>query len=350
MAAKKRRTHPTVKEALFRGVCGFNFFKAVHLLEGYDRERSLGNRLSPKHDPVQFCVKPGFSFPASDIMAIRNGHARLRPELTVNFMGLIGPKGVLPDWYNAHAQALNHKKDYALTDFLDLFHHRLITLFYLAWKKYRLVENYRADGRDAISKSLANIVGLDARTQKADAALDKVARRRCIHFSGLASRIVPGVATLAAIVGNAVGTKVRVHQFVERMIPIHEQDRTCLGRANSTLRVDALCGRRIRDVASFFIVELGPISWKKYMAFQPRSPNLALVRKLILFIVGLEYEFEIRLVIKGPEIPCLQLGGSQTGTPLLGRTVLLKRPGRAFPKNIVIREFVDRFKNLHQPI
>jgi type VI secretion system protein ImpH len=139
-------------------------------------------------------------------------------------------------------------------------------------------------------------------------------------------------------VANATGMAVRVRQFVPRMIPIHEQDRTCLGRANSTLKSDALCGSRVCDVMFFFVVELGPMSWKQYLAFQPRSHNLALVRKLIMFIVGLEYEFDLHLILKGPEIPCQRLGGGRRATAVLGRTVLLRRPHKVYSRDIVIKE------------
>ena len=342
MAAEKRRTRTSVKQQLHEDVCCFNFFKAVHLLEGYGGGRPLGGTLSPGMDPVRFRVRPGFTFPASDIFSIQNGHQHSDPVLTVNFMGLIGPNGVLPHWYNSHAQDLNYKKDFAFTDFLDLFHHRLISLFYLAWKKYRLPENYLPDGSDPVSRCLAGYIGLDEGEQKADPEFARVSRRRLIYFSGLASRNVPTASSVKTIIADATGVPVTVEQFVERMLPIHEQDRTCLGRANGTLNKDALCGSRVRNVASFFEVRLGPMSWEKYIAFQPASRNLALVRKLITFIVGLEYEFEIRLVIKGPEIPSLPLGGNKAGAPVLGRTVLLKWSGKPYRKNVDVKEKIER--------
>ncbi len=338
MAAKKRRTRTSVKQTLWQDASGFNFFKAVHLLEGAGRQRPLDRDQSPGKDPVRFCVKPGFAFPASDIQAIQTSPPGSPPVMQVNFMGLIGPAGVLPNWYNAHAQALNHKKDFALTDFLDLFHHRLIALFYLAWKKYRLPENYHPDGLDPITQSLNSFIGMDDQAPDAKPDFDRTTKRRLLYFTGLAARNVPTAAAIETIVASTTGVPVRVKQFVEQMLAIHEQDRTRLGRANSTLQKDALCGGRVRDIASFFQVTLGPMSWKKYLAFQPRSRNLALVRKLITFIVGLEYEFEIRLILKGPQIPSLALGGGKTGAPILGRTVLLKRPEKAYPKNIEIKQ------------
>jgi hypothetical protein len=56
-------------------------------------------------DPVRFCVRPGFGFPASDIHACREQDNDAAAMHGVNFMGLIGPKGVLPDWYNLRAKS-----------------------------------------------------------------------------------------------------------------------------------------------------------------------------------------------------------------------------------------------------
>jgi type VI secretion system protein ImpH len=281
-------------------------------------------------------VPPGFGFPASDIISIRNGHKVPKPEVTVNFMGLIGPQGVLPHWYNEHAQQLTYKKDFAFTDFLDMFHHRLLSLFYLAWKKYRLAENFRSDGKDPISCSLAYLVGLDPAEQERDALFYRCIHNRLIYFSGMVARSAPTASVIEAVISNAAGTPVRVEQFVARMIAVHAHDRTCLGRGNSTLQKDAMCGGRIRDISTYFIVQLGPLTWDKYLAFQPRSRNLGIVNHLIARITGIEYEFEVHLILKGPEIPGLCLGGRR-GAPLLGRTVLLRNPERPYQRNIVVR-------------
>ena len=339
MAAAERGPDSVVKKRLFEAGYGFNFFKAVHLLEGFADAKALGRSLSPADDPVRFRVAPGFCFPASDITAVRNGHPDVAPEVLVNFMGLIGPKGVLPDWYNEHAQQLVLKKDHAFTDFLDMFHHRLLSLFYLAWKKYRLAENYRADGRDGFSMCLADLAGMGAADRERDPLFYQTCRKRLIYFTGMVSRAVPTVAAVEAVIANAVGTPVRVEQFVARMLAVHASERTCLGRRNSTLQQDAMCGARTRDLNTYFIVRLGPMDWEKYLALQPRSRNLALVRKLIAFIVGIEYEFGIELILKGPQIPGLCLGG-RMGAPILGRTVLLRHPRRPYPRDVCIKSRV----------
>lgn len=336
MAAEERKQNSTVKQHLLDQACSFSFFKAVHLLESFAGGQAPGRGLSPGKDPVRFRVLPGFSFPASDIAAIRNGNRAPIPEMAVNFMGLIGPKGVLPDWYNEHALQMNHRNAHAFNDFLDIFHHRLISLFYLGWKKYRLAENFHPDGDDPISRSLADLAGIDPAEQARDPQYYHNARQRLIYFSGMVSRTVPTASVIETVISHAVGAPVHVEQFVVRMIAVHEENRSCLGRNNGTLGQDAMCGGRIRDINNYFIVKLGPLTWEKYLAFQPRSRNLDLVHRLIARIAGIEYEFEVQLILKGPEIPGLCLGG-RNGAPLLGRTVLLRNPERPYRRDVVVK-------------
>lgn len=316
-----------VKRRLSKEAYRFNFFKAVHLLELFSGGHAPGTGLSPKQDPVRFSVQPGFSFPASDIQEIKTNGNGSTPKMTVNFMGLVGPKGVLPDWYNTFAQNSNYRKDHAFTDFLDLFHHRLISLFYRAWKKYRLVENHRFDGTDAFSTVLASLAGAGGPEKDADPTFYNDARRRLIHFCGLVARTVPTVGAIEALVGHAVGASVKVEQFVERILPVHEQDRTRLGQKNATLKRDALCGGKIRDASSFFRIHIGPLSWKQYLIFSPGSRHLEKVRQLVAYLAGIEYEFDLRLIIRGQEIPALRLG-DRVGGPMLGRTATLRHPHR----------------------
>src|SRR3546814_20185719 len=57
--------------------------------------------------------------------------------MTVAFLGLSGPSGVLPHHYTRWLIARARARDPGPRDFLELFNHRLLLLFWHAWRKHR---------------------------------------------------------------------------------------------------------------------------------------------------------------------------------------------------------------------
>ena len=265
-----------------------------------------------------------------------------KAEVTVNFMGLIGPKGLLPDWYNEYAQQCRHEKDYAFTDFLDIFHNRSLALFYQAWKKYRLPETYRSDHNDPISYSIACLSGIGSDETSSDPEFDQYAHQRLLYFSGLVARTTPTANAVEKIISNAVGAPAKIQQFVTRMYPVHEEDRSILGRNNCGLKKDAMCGGRIQDIGTYFIVKLGPLPWKQYLQLQPKSQSLKRVYQLITRIVGMTYEFEVHLIVKGDDIPVAALGNKKR-MPMLGRSIKLGTANTRDSGNVVVKTFQKQF-------
>ena len=233
-------------------------------------------------------------------------------------------------------------KDYAFTDFLDIFHNRSLALFYQAWKKYRLPVTYRADHEDPISFSLACLSGIDNDETSSDSEFDQYAHQRLLYFSGLVSRTTPTANAVEKIITNAVGAPAKIQQFVARMYPVHEQDRSVLGRNNCGLKKDAMCGGRIQDIGTYFIVKLGPLPWKQYLQLQPKSRSLKRIYQLITRIVGMTYEFEVHLILKGDDIPEAALG-SKKKMPMLGRSIKLGTANARYSGDVVIKTFQKQF-------
>ena len=159
MATEERQPRSPVSDTLHREPYGFSFFQAVRLLEGLTRgAKPLGQATRPREEAVNFYVRPGFAFPPSDIAGRAKESEYAPARMEVAFLGLIGPSGVLPSWYTELARERNRQKDFGFSAFLDIFHHRLVSLFYLAWKKYRLDANYRWACRDRLSGCLLSLL------------------------------------------------------------------------------------------------------------------------------------------------------------------------------------------------
>jgi len=124
----------------------FAFFQAVRVLGRLRPGRApVGEWADPADEVVRFVVHPSLAFPPSEIQALTFGDEdRAKPpaerserqvpaRMTVNFLGLTGPQGVLPHVYTEYAAARARTKDTALRDFLDLFHHRVISVLFRVW-------------------------------------------------------------------------------------------------------------------------------------------------------------------------------------------------------------------------
>jgi len=318
------RNIPGLEDRLYKEFFSFSFFKAVELLESFSPDKkSLGKTLSPAEEPVRFVVKPGFGFPASDISGLEKTGENDSSRMEVTFMGLIGPSGILPHWYNQLVLDRLREKDVTLYDFLNLFHHRLITLFYLAWKKHHFNANYIAKARDRISGYLASMLGLgtDGLTERLGFPLESLT-----YFSGLLSRPIPSAVAIEATVGSFAQAPARVEQFVNRMLPLDPEDQTQLGRANARLGVDTACGGFFWESRTRFRVHLGPIGYDEYRRFMPDGDLLTPVFSLIRFMAGIEFEFEVRIYLKREEIPPCDLGAGPGQAPRLGLTSWVKSP------------------------
>ena len=106
MAAESRRKNASLEQLLLQEPFRFDFFQAVRLLERLDEGRApVGRDTRPGREAVRFVATLGLSFPASSIHDLRPAvfDRDLAPPdtpiMTVAFMGLTGPMGVLPTFY-----------------------------------------------------------------------------------------------------------------------------------------------------------------------------------------------------------------------------------------------------------
>ncbi|NMC72899.1 MAG: type VI secretion system baseplate subunit TssG [Geobacteraceae bacterium] len=316
MAAEKRQPDSFIEKLLFDEFYRVSFFQAVQLLEAVSAgKKALGEALSPAHEAVRFSATPGLAFPASDISDLRRDEADGPARMQVAFLGLIGPSGVLPHWYTALAMERAANKDHAFASFLDLFHHRLISLLYLAWKKTFFVAHYRPEAGDRYSRYFLSLLGLGTPglAPRIGYPLESL-----VFCGGILSRQVASSGTIEAVVEYCLGVRASVVQFLERTIDIEPEDRTRVGIANAGLGVDAVCGSRVQECRTGFRVDLAPVGYADFIRLLPSGDRLKPLFSLVRYMVGAEFEFEIRPHLRRDEIPPCRLGLVSATAPRLG--------------------------------
>ncbi len=331
MATKKRKPDSSVAEQLFEEYYSYSFFKAVELLETLTPDKKkLGQALVPEDEALRFSVPADLKFPASDISALSKGTDAGPSNMEVTFLGLIGPSGVLPHWFTELAQQRSHKKDHTLKAFFDLFHHRLISLFYLAWKKHRFTVNYQSGAKDRLSQHLLSLTGLGTAGLSSRIGIPE---ESLTFYSGHFSRNTASASAIRSSVEHFSGVKANIRQFVARVLPLELEDLSQLGGANGQLGVNTVVGSQVWESQTKFQVELGPLSFVEFKRFLPNGKMLQPIFALVKYMVGIEFEFDVRLVLKRDEIkPCV-LGDSGPDAPQLGWTSWLTSPEFDNPQN-----------------
>jgi type VI secretion system protein ImpH len=301
---KRLEKHPLVEEG-YR----FDFFQAVRMLERLCPQRQpVGGTSPPQDEAVRFRVRQTLSFPPSaihEVAAAENGADP--PQMTVAFFGLTGPLGVLPRHYTELLiSRLRQKKD-SLRDFLDLLNHRLISLFYRAWEKYRFPIGYeraarRGDDSDSFSHSLFDLMGMGTGGLRGRLEIGDEAP---LFYAGLLARRPHSGSVLKEILQDFFGAPVVVEQFVGQWLKILQADRTRIGErgANHRLGVSALAGKHVWDQQAKFRVRVGPLSFKTFLEFLPNGHRHRQLIQFTRFIAGQEFDFDVQLVLKANEVP-----------------------------------------------
>lgn len=326
----RQAVHPLAGRLLKEG-CKFNFFQAVRLLESLQEGRvAPGEEGPPWEEGIRFRPNASLGFPAADVQSIEEtelpGLSASVFLMTVNFMGLYGVNAPTPTYFTEMICTSDTDVD-PLSTFLDIFNHRLISLFYRAWKKYRYHITFISEARDAISGYLLSLCGLGTEKLRQAAELPSTCLIRYTGLLSLRPRSARGLQGLLA--DYFTGIPVRVEQFVLRWIRIPESHQNRLGVAgsNGVLGVNLSVGEWLRDRSGKFRVGLGPLDSDQFEGFLPGGRQFETLSRLVFLYTPDRLEFDIELVLKGDEIPYLWLATS--GAARLGYTTWLVSEQRA---------------------
>src|SRR5262245_27734492 len=277
-----------VSELLFADSPSFDFFQAVRLLERLHPERkAVGREALPEQEVVRFRSLASLAFPPSSIYEIQPpDEDRPVPRIIQTFLGLTGPSGVLPRHYTQMLLDLGRDvkgpERRSLGDFLALFDHRVVSLFYRAWEKYRFFVPYERGEAwwaepDAYTSALYCLVGMGTprlrgrlrvavRTddeEKREQPLARVEDLALLFYAGFLSQRPRNAASLSAMLTDYFDLPANVKQFQGQWLQLETSDQTRLG-SYGALGVSAIAGSRVWDVQAKFRIKLGPMKRKRF--------------------------------------------------------------------------------------
>jgi type VI secretion system protein ImpH len=249
-----------------------------------------------------------------------------------------------------------------MREFFDLFNHRLISLFYRAWEKYRLFATYDRATRggetartDPITDTLYCFLGLGPSSIRGRLELED---ETLLYYSGHMTNSRPVAKSLEHLLREYFQIECTVHQFQGRRLSISLDDQSTLGVAGTgrlpynRLGSSAILGRSVWDVQSKFRVRLGPLDDRQFCEFLPSGEAFIRFCQLVRLYVGVEFDFDVQLVLAASCVPRCRIGGGDSQKRYLGwNTWLCSRPPeRDADQAIFSGEGAPLRKNTKSPI
>ncbi|MEM9556796.1 MAG: type VI secretion system baseplate subunit TssG [Acidobacteriota bacterium] len=295
----------------------FSFVQAVRLLEALHPDRpELG---TPDDVPfLRLRARVGFDFRPGAIDRIELPRAAGEPfELTANFFALAGIEAPLPTYVGERLVDRVFRGDSALRDFLDLFHHRLLSLWYGARKKHRPTAWRGGPDATPMSRVFFAVAGFGQPSLRGRLSAPD---RSLLLYTGLLAGPRRSLTGLERMLAHDFGVPVDVVPFQGGWIPLAESDVTRLGQQNHALVTGApvrtpagyvpaaVLGRRAWRQDAGLRIEIGPLGIDLFRSLLPGGRAHDRLLDLVRVYAGDTIEVSLRLVVRAAERPPAHLG------------------------------------------
>ena len=296
-----------VSEQPFR--CGF-FLTLRRINCFYEDKPLIGHSYHAKDDPIRFSQEPYTSFAPSTLSALEFDTSSQYPRLSQRFLGLFGPNGPLPLHLTEYTRdRVRHKRDNSMARFADMFHHRVVSLFYATWAQSQPTVQFDRPEKDRFATYVGSLLGLGLPSLR---NLDAMHHLSKLGFAGHLGSLPRHVNGLVSMIQEYFGVPTRIYEFVAHWMHIRTQDYVRIGGSgmNGYLGMDTVIGEKVWQRQDKFRVSLGPLSLEQYVAFLPSGKSFKALVAAVRNYVGLEYLWEVNLILKKEEKPVTCLGKS----------------------------------------
>lgn len=223
-------------------------------------------------------------------------------------LGIWGAQGAMPLHLSELVWSRTEQHDHAMADFIDVFHHRALSLLWRAWYVSQDVASLDRPQEETFSFYIASLIGMDP-NELSHARLPLHAR---LASSAHLIREARNPDGLIGALHYFFGIPVSMEEFAPHWIrfPPHETSR--FGAPDSALILgdSAVLGETILDRQHKFKLKLGPLTLEQYIRFSPWGEDLPVLCEWVRNFTGYEYAWDVQLILHATEVPEARLDGS----------------------------------------
>jgi type VI secretion system protein ImpH len=289
MAAPARRTSATVKKTLPEQILetpeAFDLDQLIYIVESIRTNANpLGEASNPAREAVRVRSKLTMHQEGTEVdhINVKNTPSGL-PEVYINTLSIGGVNGPLPTPYTEMLLDQIKEKDFSGQHFLDIFHHRLASM----WHRLRKRTYPHLFKRPPLSTPLGKLQeNLSGFKQQGDVAhplfFDHFWRR---------SR---SLSSLLQMIEKFFNVKATAQPFEGTWRTVDASEGSTIGSKGQfqVLGKNAILGLRCWDQAAGFSINLAPLDWKTTQQFLPFTDttlggaNFSQLKQLLVSYMG----------------------------------------------------------------
>ncbi|VAW69216.1 Uncharacterized protein ImpH/VasB [hydrothermal vent metagenome] len=287
----------------------FGFYQTLRRFEClYLQKPRIGEALRPVDDALRLSQEPSLAFAPAALASFTAEGEGQASRLAVHFFGLFGPNGPLPLHLTEYARdRLRNADDPTFSEFLDVFHHRMLSLFYRSWASAQPTVNFDRPQEDRFSVYTGALFGLGMPSLRNRDEMPDFAK---LHFAGRLSAQAHNGEGLVAMIRHFFKVPAVLEQFVGEWMKLPDSCWCRLGEAAeaATLGVNIAIGDCVWQCQQKFRIILGPLNFTEYEQMLPGKDSSKRLRALVRNYIGDSMNWDIKLVLKKEKVPCITLG------------------------------------------
>lgn len=285
-------------------------FQTLRRLECALRDRPrFGEGVRAAEEPVRLGQDPTLTFATSAVLSFTQKEGAL-PRLSNSMFGVFGPNGPLPLHLTEYAHDRKRNcGDPSMARFLDLFHHRLLSLFYRAFANGEPTVQFDRPEADRFTVYVGSLFGLGLPALR---NRDPISDRTKLHYAGLLSRQTRDAEGLRSLLQDALRLPVEIEQFVGEWVDLPEDSLWRLGN-EARLGEGTIAGSRYWMCDGKVRVALGPMSRKELQALLPGGPALTRLKGLVRAYLGDAISWDLKLLLDKADWKPMEPGHARLG-------------------------------------
>ncbi len=307
----------TIIEQMVEKPFRYSLFQAIYLIQlsQPDADR-VGYHGKPSKEAVRIKNVASLLFPANHVHSIKRQDEldSIFYEIETSLLGLYGTMSPLPTMYTSTIVGKSEDDKQIrerLRNFLDMFNHRILSLYHRADEYRHIHRQYHKNDSDTFTEAILSSVGYaDPQMRKTIGSdmFTSLVRDRLLGFS---TRSAAGLKRWLKQHFPTIPTN--VVENIPHWVRLSRSELSCLGVYHSELPTSddssesgCTLGEWMLDHETKFRVFVGPLKWDDFLGFLPHGADYSKIIELVELFVPDWLEFDLQVQLIGGECSHLQ--------------------------------------------